>query len=87
MFSYGYPEPLPTKLWDLSLGTGLGMKYGSGIRIGTTFPLDESIYFRGNLLFNDKAGLSIMYMHRKNYFTDAGTNNELSLGFSYLLDK
>ncbi|HER07277.1 MAG TPA: hypothetical protein ENO20_00055 [Bacteroides sp.] len=90
-FSYGFPEPLPSALWDLSLGTGFGLKNGSGIRIGTTLPLNM-YYFRGEYLFKDKLSLSITYLHRKyddyyfNYI-DAVNNNEFTLGFSYLIDK
>ncbi|MBS0010343.1 MAG: prolipoprotein diacylglyceryl transferase [Bacteroidales bacterium] len=86
-FSYGFPQALPTKLWDISLGTGFGMKTGSGIRIGTTLPLEESYYFEGKYFFNDRFILSTTYLFGRNYFIEGTTNNEFTLGFGYLFDK
>ncbi len=86
-FSYGFPEPLPSRLVDLSVGTGFGMKNGSGIRLGTTIPLDFNIYFRGEYLFRDRIGLSIMYMHGENIFLENEKNNEFSLGLNYVIGK
>ena len=87
---YGFPEQLPSQLWDLSLGTGFGMTNGSGLRAGITLPL-YNYYFRGEYLFKDRIGLSISYLHGKYligpYPGEEEKYDEFSLGFSYLLDK
>ncbi|MEA1887461.1 MAG: hypothetical protein U9N72_09650 [Bacteroidota bacterium] len=85
-FFSGFPEPLPTSIWDLSLGTGFGMTDGSGLRIGTTFPHEGNIYFRGHYLIDNRFGLTLRYKYGKNYFTDEGVNNEFAIAVSYLLD-
>lgn len=75
---------LPAHLWDFSTGTGFGMKNGSGIRVGTTWPLEESIFFEGNLRLK-KLDLYFRYMYRENYFhtPDNASNNEFNVGVNY----
>jgi len=86
-FSYGFPEPLPAKIWDISLGTGFGFKNGSGLRVGTTYPIVSNIYFEGRIMFDKKFGLLAKYMHGESYSLEGQKNNEFSMGFNYILGK
>ncbi len=69
------------------IGTGFGFKNGSGLRIGTTFPLESTIYFEGRLMFDKKFGLTVKYLHGKNYFIEGQNNNEFTLGFNHIIGK
>lgn len=82
-YNYGFPSPLPWQGLDVSWGSGLGMKNGSGLRVGTNLPL-ENFYVEGSFLFSGKYGIKLQYAGGKNYFYQSSADNIFSIGFSYL---
>ena len=76
-----FPTQLPLLTHQLSLGSGFGMKNGSGIRIGLA-PPEESYFISANVLISNKFMLQGKYIYTNSTY---GNSNFLSLGLNYRL--
>ena len=76
-----FPTQLPVLTHQLSLGSGLGMKNGSGIRIGLA-PPEESYFISANVLIKNKFMLQAKYIYTNSTY---GNSNFISFGLNYRL--
>lgn len=74
-----FPTQLPVTTHQLSLGSGFGMKNGSGLRIGIA-PPDESFFVSANVLIKERFMIQAKYIN--SYFR-YGNSSFLSFGLNY----
>ena len=79
-----FPTQLPIPTHQLSLGSGFGMKNGSGIRIGVA-PPEASYFISANALLNERFMIQAKYINTSSFFPEIGKINFLSFGLSYRL--
>jgi prolipoprotein diacylglyceryltransferase len=79
-----FPSELPFLTHQISLGTGLGFKNGSGIRFGLA-PPEESYFFSANALIHEKLMFQAKYIYTHSSGSYSGSGSFFSLGLNYRL--
>lgn len=79
-----FPTQLPVVNHQISVGSGLGMKNGSGFRMGVVAP-EGGFLFSANALLNERFILRAKYIRGNSPNLEIGYSNFLSFGFSYRL--
>jgi phosphatidylglycerol:prolipoprotein diacylglycerol transferase len=79
-----FPTQLPMLTHQLSIGSGFGLKNGSGVRIGLA-PPEESYFISARALIKNQFMIQCKYMYTRTYHTGEQHGNFVSLGLSYRL--
>ena len=79
-----YPTQLPMLTHQFSIGSGFGLKNGSGFRIGLA-PPEESYFISARILIKNQFMLQGKYMFTHTYHSGDRYGNFLSLGLGYQL--
>lgn len=78
-FMDNFPSQLPFVSHQISIGSGFGIKNGSGLRVGFQAPY-EGFFVGGNMLIKDKFIIRAKY---SNTYFEYGNSHVLSLGLNY----
>ena len=79
-----FPTQLPMPTHQVSIGSGLGMKNGSGIRIGVV-PPENGFFVSAKALISNKWLVQGKYIYTETDYSTGGHGNFVSFGLSYHL--
>jgi hypothetical protein len=77
-----FPAEIPFLTHQVSIGSGFGLKNGSGIRIGLA-PPEESYFFSANALIQKRWLLQAKYIYTHSSGTYSGSGSFFTFGLNY----